>query len=647
VKDLGDHIPLLIPEPLFLELFEKRVDVGEIPIGVKGVSKETLNTINALVRSICSVDINENVFVDAKILHQVEVFINFDIREHFTDLDKILKISFNLNEAFIISIDQQDDNQIAQIYIYAGNDAAVKHALITLVQLINQYGTLIPSMVIRDMPIFQNRGFLLDISRDRVPKMEELMSLVNTLAFLKYNHLQLYTEHTFAYKGHETVWKNASPLTPAEIQAIDVHCQLLGITLAANQACFTHFTRWLEHKPYSELAEIISEWEWEGNSFLGPYSLSPKIPGSISLVSDMLGQLLPNFSSGLVNINCDEAIDLGKGAAKDLVDERGTYTVYWDFVNIIMDIVRDHNFRPMFWADMWLKAPKKYRMMLDKDVISLVWGYEPGTQFAQACIALNAHQTEVWVCPGTSCWRSITGRTDERRMNLNEAAVQGLENGAKGFLLTEWGDSGHRQLYPITLFALAEAAQSAWSASNLDTSCKAISLQIFGDRKKLEIGKWLAALGNVDVDLRQNATRIKDNGLEVPLINASCLFAEMDGQINDEIKSGTLTEWSRVETGLVNLIDDFMPLSDEQFNVEVKHIIKVTKFAIQKAILRRDSASKQKQGISKLIDLMKDIIDEHKVLWLRRSRIGGLDDSCQHYEKIIADLVNYAKSISL
>jgi hypothetical protein len=90
-----------------------------------------------------------------------------------------------------------------------------------------------------------------------------------------------------------------------------------------------------------------------------------------------------------------------------------------------------------------------------------------------------------------------------------------------------------------------------------------------------------------------------------------------------------------------------MPLSDEQFNVEVKHIIKVTKFAIQKAILRRDSASKQKQGISKLIDLMKDIIDEHKVLWLRRSRIGGLDDSCQHYEKIIADLVNYAKSISL
>ena len=35
------------------------------------------------------------------------------------------------------------------------------------------------------------------------------------LAEWKINQVFLYTEHTFAYEGHETVWKDADPLTPA------------------------------------------------------------------------------------------------------------------------------------------------------------------------------------------------------------------------------------------------------------------------------------------------------------------------------------------------------------------------------------------------------------------------------------------------
>ena len=53
---------------------------------------------------------------------------------------------------------------------------------------------------------------MLDISRCKVPKLGELSRLVDMLALFKYNRLELYMEHTFAFEGHEIVWAGASPL---------------------------------------------------------------------------------------------------------------------------------------------------------------------------------------------------------------------------------------------------------------------------------------------------------------------------------------------------------------------------------------------------------------------------------------------------
>ena len=59
-------------------------------------------------------------------------------------------------------------------------------------------------------PAFDNRCFMLDVSRDRVPTMETLRWLVDVLSMLRYSELQLYVEHTFEFVGHERVWCEAS-----------------------------------------------------------------------------------------------------------------------------------------------------------------------------------------------------------------------------------------------------------------------------------------------------------------------------------------------------------------------------------------------------------------------------------------------------
>ena len=57
-------------------------------------------------------------------------------------------------------------------------------------------------MRILDYPDFPNRGFMLDVSRDKVPQLETLFWLVDLMASFKMNQLQLYMEHTFAYSDH-------------------------------------------------------------------------------------------------------------------------------------------------------------------------------------------------------------------------------------------------------------------------------------------------------------------------------------------------------------------------------------------------------------------------------------------------------------
>ena len=116
-------------------------------------------------------------------------------------------------------------------------------------------------MPFRNPPLFERCGLMLDISRNRVPTMETLRQLVDALHALQYNELQLYTEHTFAYTGHETVWQNASPMTAEEIHELDDYCGLRGIELVPNQNSFGHMERWLRHDTYRPLAECPDGFE--------------------------------------------------------------------------------------------------------------------------------------------------------------------------------------------------------------------------------------------------------------------------------------------------------------------------------------------------------------------------------------------------
>src|SRR5690606_11763612 len=116
----------------------------------------------------------------------------------------------------------------------------VFYGAVTLIQLLEQAGASLPCLRISDRPDFVDRGVMLDVSRDKVPTMETLYRLVDRLASWKINQLQLYTEHTFAYRHHPEVWAKASPLTGEEILRLDAYCRERFIELVPNQNSFGH-----------------------------------------------------------------------------------------------------------------------------------------------------------------------------------------------------------------------------------------------------------------------------------------------------------------------------------------------------------------------------------------------------------------------
>ena len=354
------------------------------------------------------------------------------------------------------------------VAIEAATPAGLFRAAATLRQWLASHGRQtargleVAAVEIEDRPDFPIRGAMLDVSRNRVPTMAYLERLIDRLAEWKVNHLQLYVEHTYAYEDHEDVWRHASPFTAAEIHSLDAYCRERFIELAPNQNSFGHFHRWLVHDRYRALAEVPEGFRHPFSVDPEPFSLCATDPRVLELLGGLYDELLPQFVSRRFNVGLDETFDLGRGRTAEACAERGKAAVYLDFLRQVHGLVTDRDRQMLFWGDIILEHPEAIDR-IPEDAAALCWGYEANHPFADQCARLAASGREFWVCPGTSSWNSFGGRLHNAVANLANAATAGLEAGARGLLVTDWGDHGHLQSPTIAELPLSIGAGFAWS----------------------------------------------------------------------------------------------------------------------------------------------------------------------------------------
>ena len=507
------------------------------------------------------------------------------------------------------------------ITVEARDEAGFFYARQTLDQLRRQAGGPLPCGEIEDHPDFAHRGVMLDISRDRVPTMARLYALVDQLAALKLNHLELYTEHTFAYANHREVWAQASPMTAAEIRELDAYCRARHVELVPNQNSFGHLQRWLKHPRYRDLAECPDGHEAWGAWRAYPFSLNPLDPRSLALLDELYAELLPNFTSRRFNVGCDETVDLGQGRSKEACATRGKGRIYLDFLQQVHARVTQHGRTMHFWGDIILHHPELIPE-LPRDAVALVWGYEANHPFESECAAFAQSGLEFWVCPGTSTWNSVAGRTENMRENIARAARQGLQHGARGILVTDWGDNGHWQPPVASWPGFVWGAALAWcGSSNRDLPlARALDEHILHDPSG-RTGAALLALGDV--------YRL----VGPPLHNASMVFRAL--HLDDPRSALAQTEaaqWQAVDKALREAQAQLAAArpADPRLQSALDGAIQLLRAGVARAgwLMRNDE-----QARHALRAILDPLVPAYTQTWLADSRPGGLSDSMSVLEK--------------
>lgn len=530
-----------------------------------------------------------------------------------------------------------------RVTITGADAAGLFYGVVTLSQLVTLHageeGVTLPCLKIMDWPDFPNRGVMLDVSRDRVPTMATLYELVDLMASWKLNQLQLYMEHTFAYRGHEVVWENASPFTGEEMLALDAYCRQRFVELVPNQNSFGHMHRWLLHDDYRDLAECPDGCElWPGHSG-EPFSLCPIDPGSIELIEDLYDQLLPHFQSELFNVGLDETFDLGKGRSAEVCEAKGTERVYLDFLLQIYELVAARGKTMQFWGDIILHEPDLIPE-LPQDAVAMEWGYEATHPFAEHCGHFAEAGLRFYVCPGTSSWNTIAGRTANALGNIESAARSGKAAGAVGLLNTDWGDNGHLQPLPVSYLGYMAGAAASWNAA---TALEEVDLPAMLDRFAFQdeagvMGKIAYDLGNVyrlaGVEpgnasalflLLLNPARSIEGGWGAEL-SASGLEEVLDAIAEIRIRL-TRAQMARPDAALI--IDEFAWTADALAWGARLGLARLEHGALETA------ASLPAVARDVLATSMRDLLERHRALWHRRSRPGGLEDSAGRLERVI------------
>jgi len=323
----------------------------------------------------------------------------------------------------------------------------------------------VQAMELMDWPVLENRGLMLDISRGRVYSLDYLKQLVEKLATLRINVLQLYIEHTFAFSFLADVHKGSSPITAEEVRELDQWCKKHYIELQANLQSFGHCNRLLTTKGFRHFRESDLYW-----------TLSPAVEETYTLLDRMFAEFLPNFTSNVLNIDSDETYDLGSGKSAALIDKEGKGEVYLNHLLRVRELAAKHGKTLMVFGDVILRHPELLEQ-IPQDIVFLDWIYDPSDTYTTPKKFAVSKRT-FWVCPGTGAWNTLFPRQDGAVKNIQKLTIEGVNQGAMGMLLCDWGDHGSYTPPVFSMVAFAVAAQVGWNGREiaLEDQLQAISM---------------------------------------------------------------------------------------------------------------------------------------------------------------------------
>ncbi|MBR7133514.1 MAG: family 20 glycosylhydrolase [Clostridia bacterium] len=530
------------------------------------------------------------------------------------------------------------------VIIRYGTKKGAFFGLMTLNQLVEVCGAELPCLHITDSPEFKVRGYMLDVARCKIPKLETIYHVIDILASLKYNQFQLYMEGVpFEYPSFPNMTKRKELLTGEELFLIDKYCAERMIEMVPCQNHFGHMGPWVE-KEYNHLAECPDGFDDGPWGFKQPSMLDPADPGSLELVTRMADDLLPYFSSNQFNINCDETFELGRGKSKEECERIGNGRVYLNYILKLHKMAAKRGKKILLWGDIIKKFPDLISE-LPEDVTVLEWGYDDTEPTEESCQIMQNSGVKYIVCPGTNTWNSIIGRNATMINNIRTAAVNGKKYGAEGILCTDWGDNGHYQPLSVSYAGAVWSAAMSWNteASREEDIPYFLDKYIFKDANGV-MGQLAIDAGCYNLKEYQKQFNITAglNNLFNPLEKLSRM-----GDVDESSFNAVLEHFAeirqRIKKADLKCVD--ADIIREEFDVAIDMTAWTQLLGLYYVASLKEDTEKMREYLDRFVNEGKLIISRFKVSWLKRNKYSYLDESLESLQKSYGSAVQKLKEL--
>lgn len=357
-----------------------------------------------------------------------------------------LPVDANPDQAYQLVIEPK------QVIIRYISEEGLQNARLTLEQLKTLYGDNVPYCTITDWPAYRLRGWMDDQSRGPVPHDAYRQRQWNTLHALKFNFCNYYTEHTL----YQYEYPDLAPAYAATRRHPD---EFINLQL------FAHAEKTLRIPFYQNMMD--SRTNFDPSSY-HTYDF---------ILSRIFEAIRQNPTSPYFIINCDETEQLGTGRARHYVDSLGTDKAYIDYINLCYDFIEHANFnihsnelgiydstpapRVAMWGDIVAKNPAMMKQ-LPKDLIYIMWAYEPLDSFDQLVKPFKEQGNPFWVASSASHSSVMMPAPQRYTKNIANLYRDGLRGGAEGAMITCWDDNGEA-LFDNCWHALYWAAEMSWN----------------------------------------------------------------------------------------------------------------------------------------------------------------------------------------
>ena len=450
---------------------------------------------------------------------------------------------------------------------------------------------------------------MVDLARNAVLSVNYFKQQICRLAGLGYTEIWLYLEDEFAIPEEPYFGMQRGRYSQAELHELAVYADKLGVTLVPAIQALAHLKNVFKWEHFNDIADTTD------NLYVGKRKTREFVK------RELIAATKP-FLTNKIHLGMDEAHNLGLGR---YFFDHGTidqYGLMKQHVEMVFELCKELNLKPMMWSDMWFEIGSPTHMMydpqanlkefkVDPQIGQVYWDYY-STDENHYLPVMKKHfelTDNVYFAMGIWTWGRLAPNQSKMLATIKAGMIAAKKAKIRKIATTAWRDDGAE-----TPFA---ASYLGWQVfSDYQYEDQPEQREFANNFKMMQDEDFTSYMLLDQFDNPRSTTNEKD------MIPSKLLLYEdlMQPRYYQNLKHGDFSEYYHE---LTQKLSDVVP--SEYSGLLFNYYIQLALVLSKKAHLMNDLVNK-KYSLGELSDYraeLQDLADQRMHLWFNENKPNG------------------------